>query len=136
VDVIEFTQASSRALQRHRVAPGALWFGVLCGPLAGFLNEQIEYVLVAWSCGKWDPMTRVLLHLVPIVLIALCAWAAWISWAARTEPIDAGDEHETDADRSRRGFMSNMGVGLSLGGILVLIAMWLPVFYLNPCIYP
>ncbi len=131
---MQITHASSRALENHRVRAGALWFGVLCGPLAAFANEQIEYFLVAWSCGKLDPVTHVLVHAVPITLIILCAIAALVGWRARTTPLDASDEHMRDADRSRRGFMALVAVGLSVFGILVILAQWIPVFYLNPCL--
>jgi hypothetical protein len=127
--------ASSQALLHRRVRAGALWFGVLCGPLAAIVNEQVEYFLTAWSCGKIDPVSRVLLHAVPIALIALCVVAGVVAWRARTRPIDASAEHSADDDRGRRGFMAMVGVGLSAFGVLVLLAQWLPVWYLSPCVF-
>jgi hypothetical protein len=132
---MDIQHAPSDALTRHRVHAGALWFAVLCGPLAALANEQIEYALVAWSCGRFDPISRVMLHVVPIALVLLCALAGLVAWRARPEPIDASDNHNTDADRSRRGFMVMVGLGLSALGIIVIIAQWIPVFYLNPCTF-
>ncbi|HEY8309796.1 MAG TPA: hypothetical protein VIG47_04535 [Gemmatimonadaceae bacterium] len=117
----------------RRVRAGGLWFGILCGPLAALTNEQIEYVMVSWSCGRFDATSRYLLHAVPIALILLCVVSGLVAWSARTHPVDASDEHATNADRSRRGFMALLGVGLSVLGILVLLAQWMPVWYLSPC---
>jgi hypothetical protein len=128
-------QAPSDAMTSHRVRAGALWFAVLGGPLAAFTNEQIEYALVSWSCGRLDPVSRILLHVVPIGLVLLCVVAGLVAWRARPEPIDASDEHSADADLSRRGFMVMVGLGLSAFGIIVIIAQWIPVFYLNPCTF-
>ena len=132
---MEIAHGSSHALLRHKVRAGPLWFSVLCGPLAALANEQIEYLLVAWSCGRFDAVSRILLNVVPFALIALCLGAALVGWRARTEPLDASDEHRTDADRSRRGFMALLGMGLSVGGALVVLAMWIPVWYLSPCTF-
>ena len=132
---MEIAHGSSDALLRNKVHAGPLWFAVLCGPLAALANEQIEYLMVTWSCGRFDAASRILLHLVPLALIALCVISALIAWRARTEPLDASDEHQTDADRSRRGFMALLGMGLSVGGALVVLAMWSPVWYLNPCTF-
>jgi hypothetical protein len=162
---MDIEHASSHALTRYRVRAGPLWFGVLCGPLAALANEQIEYFMVAWSCGRLDPLTRVLLHIVPALLIALCIVAAIVSWSARTGPMGvwngntrsahvhsvhahhagASDAHASSlhaangrahgTDRGRRGFMAMLGVGLSALGIIAIVAQWLPLFYLDPCVY-
>jgi hypothetical protein len=126
---------TSRGLLHRRVRAGRLWFGILCGPLAAVANEQIEYVVGAWSCGRFDVTSRYLLHAVPIVLILLCVVAGLVAWGEHTQPIDASDEHATTADWSRRGFMAILGVGLSALGILVLLAQWMPVWYLSPCAF-
>ena len=131
---MQISHASSRGLQTRRVRAGTLWFAVLCGPLAALADEQIEYCLVAWSCGRFDPVSRILLHAVPLSLIVLCAVAALVAWRARATPIDVTEEQTVDADRSRRGFMALVALGLSLLGALVILSQWIPVFYLSPCL--
>jgi hypothetical protein len=123
------------SLTPRRVHAGALWFGVLCGPVAAIANEQIEYARVAWSCGRFDPVSRILLHVVPIALVLLCAVAGLVAWRARPESINASDERDDDVDESWRAFMVMVGLGLSALGIIVIIAQWIPVFYLNPCTF-
>jgi hypothetical protein len=135
VDVIDVEYGSSHGLLHRPVRAVGLWFGILCGPLAALVNEQVEYVIGAWSCGRFDVTSRYLLHAVPIALILLCVVAGLVAWSAHTHPIDASDEHATNADRSRRGFMAIMGVGLSAMGVIVLLAQWMPVWYLSPCAF-
>jgi hypothetical protein len=135
MDLMETEYSSSHALLHRRVRAGALWFGVLCGPLAAFANEQFEYLTTAWSCGRFDSVSRILLHLIPLSLIVLCVIAGLVSWRGRTSPIDVDDEHYADADRSRRGFMSMVGLGLSVFGVLAILAQWIPVWYISPCMF-
>lgn len=133
----------------------ALWFALLGGILAAFANEQIEYALVAWSCGRNDPTTRVFLHVVPAVLLAIAIAAAYVGWrywqvaardvedelpraADRGEPADQPRDAQDTTARAlqitkRIHFMGLVGMGCSALGALVILDMWLPVFYLSPC---
>lgn len=133
----------------------ALWFALLGGVLAAFANEQIEYGLVAWSCGRLDPTLRVMLHVVPAVLLATAIAASlvgWHFWSDRAhdveddlppqdrpgttprEPRDAQDPRARALQITKRiRFMGLVGAGASALGALVILNMWLPVFYLSPC---
>lgn len=133
----------------------ALWFALLGGVVAAFANEQIEYALVAWSCGRLDPTTRVFLHVVPAVLLATAIAASFVGWrfwqaGARdvedelpratdrqepaNQPRDAQDATARALQITKRiRFMGLVGCGTSALGALVILNMWLPVFYLSPC---
>jgi len=130
---MEIIHGSSRSLQDHPVRAGALWFGFLCGPLAALTNEAIEYVLVSWSCGQFDSVSRILLHVVPAALIALCIVAALVGWRAGRPARGATGVQGTEAGRGNRAFMGLVAVGLSALGALVILSQWIPVLYLNPC---
>ncbi len=110
----------------------ALWFGVLAGPLAVLANEQVEYAIVAWSCGQLDAVTSVLLHAVPIALIALSLASSLIAWRHRTRPLDTFANIAAE-DEDRRGFMSLVGIGIGIFSALVILAQWIPVFYMSAC---
>ena len=131
---METIRASSRSLQDHPVRAGALWFGFLCGPLAALTNEAVEYVLVSWSCGRFDSVSRILLHAVPAALIVLCIVAALVGWRAARLGSLAGDGHRMDAARSNRAFIGLVAVGLSALGALVILSQWIPVLYVNSCV--
>lgn len=127
------TYPYSPSTSSGRRAAGALWFGVLTGPMAFLANEQIEYALVSWSCGRLDPTSSVLLHLVPLTLFLITAAAGVVAWRHRTMPLKLPQD-VTAEDHTRPGFVAVMGVGLSVLLCLSLIAQWLPVLYLGPSI--
>jgi hypothetical protein len=131
---MQVTHASSRSLQDHPERACALWFGFLCGPLAALSNEAVEYVLVSWSCGGFDSVSRILLHVVPAALIVLCIIAALVGWRAARTSASTADDHQMVAARSNRAFMGLVAVGLSALGALVILSQWIPVLYLNPCV--
>src|SRR5829696_8250191 len=99
-----------------------LWAGVMAGPLAWALHQQVSYMLVPTACAKG---TEGMLHLVTMgaLLIAVAgAWTSWRSWKRLPEgPTDEGDTKET-----RRRFMALWGLGLSLAFILVIVAGEIP----------
>jgi len=129
----------------------ALYFATLGGMLAAFLNEQIQYFLVAQSCGRNDSWTRVGLFLVPALMIIIALGATWAGWYYWTRDAhDAADElppnHETvRAEREgvvdartlatvkRIRFMGLLGAGLSALSVIGIINMSLPLFFLSPC---
>lgn len=129
---METVQDASTATHRGRELTGALWFGLLAGPLAVLINEAIEYVLVSWSCGGLDPVTSVLLHAVPLALIILTLVAAFVAWQHRTRPLDSVHDATVEG-HSRPGFMALVGVGLSLLSAMAIFAQWMPLWYMNSC---
>lgn len=131
---MQITHASSRTSPHDPARTGALWFGLLCGPLAALTNEAIEYVLVSWSCGGFDSVSRVLLHVVPAALIALCVIAGLVAWSAGRRSSSAAHDQPMDSVGSNRAFMGLVGVGLSALGALVILSQWIPVLYVNPCV--
>jgi TRAP-type C4-dicarboxylate transport system permease small subunit len=130
----------------------ALYFATLGGMAAAFFNEQIQYLLVALSCGRHDSWTRLWLFLTPAILLIVSLVAVWVGWQYWTSNAhDAEDElppaHETvRAEREGDGvdarvldkvkrirFMGLLGAGLSAFSALGIIYMSLPLFYLSPC---
>lgn len=131
----------------------ALYFATLGGVGAAFINEQIQYLLVALSCGRHDSWTRLWLFLTPALLLAISLAAVWVGWHYwSSDAHDAEDEvparHETVRAEARDGgavdarvlatvkrirFMGLVGAGLSAFGALAIINMSIPLFYLSPC---
>lgn len=140
--------------QPHPPSPSrtwALYFATLGGMLAAFLNEQIQYFLVAQSCGRNDSWTRVGLFLVPAVMLLVALAAVWVGWHYWTRDAHGVDDeyppdHETvRAEREgvvdartlatvkRIRFMGLLGAGLSALSMIAIINMSLPLFFLSPC---
>ncbi len=124
-------RASPVSPPRPRTA-AALWFGVLAGPVALLLNEQIQYVITFWGCGEFGAVASVLLHLVPLVLLLITVAAGTVAWRHRTMPLRSPQD-VTAEDHNRRGFTALLGMGLSALSGLALIAQWLPVLFFDPC---
>ena len=108
---------------------GALWAGVLVGPVASLVALEIGYVLAERACltGQMLPV-----HLTFIVTILAClgsgllGWREWRAWGTRLASEAGGRE-----GRSR--FLALLGM---LSGPLfafVILALWSAVFYYHPC---
>jgi len=105
--------------------------------------EELSYMMVPWAChGPSMPLWGTLLHVVPAVLIIVTIVAAITGWrhvsghpttssrSPDTPVVDAGEKD------GRIHFMAQLGLWLSLLSLLVLIAEWIPVFVLHPCMFP
>lgn len=112
----------------------ALWFGVLGGPAAVLTNEAIVYLMTVWSCGRLDPVTSIMLHVVPLLLFVVACAAGVVAWAHRTTPLRS-EQQADEEDRSQRGFMALVGIGMSIMSAGAIVAMWLPTLYMNPCVH-
>ncbi|HKG23688.1 MAG TPA: hypothetical protein VKC34_17430 [Blastocatellia bacterium] len=119
---------TERDLSRRR---NAFWLlaGLLVAPLAFLLDLEINYALVPVVCLSGN---LYLLHLVSAgsLLLSLCgAFIAWRDWeiTGREWP----GEMAGSIPRSR--FMSALGLMTSVLFIILIIAMWVPNFVLDPC---
>ena len=106
-----------------------LFIGVLLSPIVFLIDLEVAYALVPAACSERN---RLLVHVVHLVclLLALFGWAtAWRCWKATgsTWPAEEGGP----LGRSR--FMAGVGVWMSALFALVILAMWIPSFILDPC---
>jgi hypothetical protein len=109
--------------------PGGLWFGMLAGPLAFLVNLQVMFLMVPYACFHgW----RTGLFAFPLAMAALSIGAAAVAWRnwqrnGREWPGEQG------GPQPRSRFMAAVGVALSAMMLLVVIAHWLPVFFVDAC---
>ena len=142
----------------EEAAPGtiALWFAFLGGPTAVLAVQQLLYTGAPWGCIHG---TRVWMHGMAVLALAFIAlagvvgWRCWVDAGARplregwrvddprtppggriagTTPEDADPEGADALARAR--FMAAVGIAASAFSALIVIAMWIPVFFLNPCV--
>jgi hypothetical protein len=117
------------AHEHDPVRKGVLWAAVLGGPIIVLANLEVLYLLVPWSCrnGAW------VLHagaLASVLLVVVTLAAAWHSWSrARGGWPDAGEGAE-----SRTRFLAVLGLLTGTLSLTVLVAQWLPVLVLDPCV--
>ena len=114
---------------KEGAGPGALWAGVLAGPLAMLTQLQVNYALVLWACGagrEWALHLVVILALVVAIAGGLLSWRNW-------RRAGAGWEDEGAGPLPRSRFMAAVGILISALLSLVIIAQWIPIFVYSPC---
>ena len=106
-----------------------LWLGVLTGPAAVALNQQLVYLLVTLSCsyGKATVLLPVML-----MTLALAACGAFISWCNWRQAGGSTSDSGGDA-MSRSRFMAIVGMLFSGLSLLAIVAMWLPTAFYRQC---
>jgi hypothetical protein len=115
-----------------------LWAGILLPPLAVLTAMEGAYLLVPWACQKGRHAV-VWLGLLPgIAMLAV----GWISAARMRAAMGEGlDHHVARADPgvawdpapSRVRFMAAVGVLSGLLGLILLLALAVPIALLHPC---
>jgi hypothetical protein len=100
---------------------------VLVPPLAWFVDLQLGYALVPWSCNTGH---RVPLHLAALVTVAITAAMGMLAW--RSRPRERRTESRPVVARSR--FLTFLGVTSSALFVLVLLTNELARLVIDPCI--
>ena len=115
------------ASERPGIAAGGLtplWFGIL-GPLVFvLLNLELSYALTPWVCRTGDHFLHARLNGYPPARRAVRG----VGPARRLHR-----DWLEDTVISRPGFMAMLGMLLSALGAVVILAQWLPMFYLSTC---
>jgi hypothetical protein len=107
----------------------SLTLGVVAGPIAVLVNEELIYVTNMWACGTGKQLA---MHVVPLicVLVALGAGGlAWGDWVRTGRGVE--DEAATIDARSR--FLALAGMAVSALSALVILAQWLAIFVFGAC---
>jgi hypothetical protein len=123
--------SSEQALSRFDRWPGILGlaYGFVGAPLSALYMQVIAYAGVQWACGHRNPIT---IHVVPAIFLLLgivAVWLSWRDWSAVGRVTRA--EGATISHRTR--FIALSGLILSAFGVVLILAMWLPMFVFTPC---
>jgi hypothetical protein len=119
----------SPAEEHDPVRKSALWTALLAGPVVALASLEVLYLLVPWSCrnGSW-PLHATATGAALLVLGAfLLSWRSWRN-------VDGGwpADGEGAADRAR--FLAVVGMLTSAVSFAVLLAQWIAILVLNPCL--
>jgi hypothetical protein len=107
----------------------ALWTGVLLPPIVLLIDLEVAYALVPAACARRNSFPVHLSHLVGLALVLFAGITALRCWKAlgSTWPAEEGDSVASSR------FLAGLGLVLSAFSGLVIVAMWIPSFMLDPC---
>jgi hypothetical protein len=106
-----------------------LTLGVVLGPIAVLVNEELIYVTNMWACGTGNQLA---MHVVPVICLivalggGILAWSDWVRVGRGTE-----DEDATVDSRTR--FLALCGIAASAISALLILAQWLAIFVFGAC---
>jgi len=107
----------------------SLSLGVLLGPIAALVNQELIYVTNMWACGTGSQRA---MHIVPLVCLVVAVGAGLLAradWAR----LGRGAEDEAATIDSRSRFLAPGGMAVSALSALLILAQWLAIFVFGPC---
>jgi membrane protease YdiL (CAAX protease family) len=103
--------------------------GVLLAPAATLAGLQLAYQYVPHDCRAGSAVLGHIIHGGALLLCLAGAFIAWSEWQRY-----GGDWPEEEAGPiGRSRLLGAVGVLISLLSALVVVAQWLPTFFLSPC---
>jgi hypothetical protein len=107
-----------------------LWIGNLLAPLAWVIAFELNYTLVPFACQSRQIWLLHVIFLVALAAAAIGAMTARTAWVATGRQMPG--EGETPESRDR--FLGMFGMVFSASMMLLIVAQWIPVLFLDPCI--
>jgi hypothetical protein len=112
----------------HTGASFALWFGMLGGPAAAFLNVGLSYLVVDRACIA---RSSIAIHVFMGTFVVLAAIAGATSWWFRIRAGSWSDDAGGILARSR--FMATVGLLTAAISVVAILMQWIPVFFIGAC---
>ena len=107
----------------------SLSLGLLLGPVAALVNEEMIYVTNMWACGTGS---RLAMHVVPLVCLMVTVGAGLLAradWAR----VGRGTDDDAATIDSRTRFIALCGMAASALSALLIAAQWLAIFVFGAC---
>jgi hypothetical protein len=96
---------------------------------AALLQVEVAYLSVSHACRRGSTLP---LHVESAVALLLALGGVWVGWRAWSAAGRGWDEQGADP-AARTRFLAASGTLLGVLFVLVIVAMWLPIFLLDPC---
>ncbi|MBS1815928.1 MAG: hypothetical protein JSS87_13720 [Acidobacteria bacterium] len=106
-----------------------LWVGILLPPIAGGINTMVGYAVSNYDCNVHN---RHFATLVNFVCFVLCGIAAFTAFSTRQKIDQRKDDNSLSLFHTRR-FMFRLGLAISAGFAVMIIAGFVSVLILHPC---
>jgi hypothetical protein len=107
----------------------SLTLGIVVGPIAVLVNEELIYVTNMWACGTGKQLA---MHVVPIVCLLVTLGAGLLAWRD-WDRVGRGIEDEAATIDSRSRFLALGGMAVSALSALIILAQWLAIFVFGAC---
>lgn len=107
-----------------------LAFVFATGPLLALAMQSLLYADVPWACRGGSMIALHFIAGVFTALVAITVVAALRLWKSTGRGVRSVEN--TVDDRAR--FVALSGIALSLASLLLIVAMWVPVFVFDPCV--
>ena len=111
--------------------PGLLTLslGIVTGPIAMLVNEELIYLTNMWACGTGKQPA---MHIVPLICLLVTLGAGFLAWADWVR-VGRGVEDEAATIDSRSRFIALGGMAISALSALLILAQWLAIFVFGAC---
>jgi hypothetical protein len=96
---------------------------------AALLQLEVAYLSVSPACREGRALPLHVESAVALLLALVGVRAGWRAWSAA----GGGWDEEGGDPTARARFFAALGTLLGVLFVLVIVAMWLPVFLLDPC---
>ena len=107
----------------------SLTLGIVVGPIAVLVNEELIYLTNMWACGTGKQLA---MHVVPIICLVVTLGAALLAWRD-WDRVGRGVEDEAATVDSRSRFLALGGMAISALSALLILAQWLAIFVFGAC---
>ena len=107
----------------------SLTLGIVVGPVAVLVNEELIYVTNMWACGTGKQLA---MHVVPIICLVVTLGAGLLAWRD-WDRVGRGIEDEAATIDSRSRFLALGGMAISALSALLILAQWLAIFVFGAC---
>ena len=107
----------------------SLTLGIVVGPIAVLVNEELIYLTNMWACGTGKQLA---MHVVPIICLVVTLGAGLLAWRD-WDRVGRGVEDEAATVDSRSRFLALGGMAISALSALLILAQWLAIFVFGAC---
>jgi hypothetical protein len=104
------------------------WPALLVAPLLALADQGVTYAMAGWGCAHQQRVPMDVVHALFLVATVAITWSAY-----RASRHAFMDMRSASLTTERDGFM---GVSATLVGLLsaaIIVAMWIPLWFLSPC---
>ncbi|MFL6626481.1 MAG: hypothetical protein ACJ8G1_08570 [Vitreoscilla sp.] len=102
------------------------WPALLLAPALALADQVVAFAVVGWACDQGRPWLVHLIHVAFCLATVATLPSAWRGW--RTRPAGTALQDE------RIAFLAGLAVASATLSVLVIAAMWLPTWYIGPCV--